>query len=329
VAEEGNYSGQKTRQSGKHFALSTLAAVRSFLSEPPIDEDWQKVHLKPIDCAERILKDDTKPAFFERLSDRATAAWNTLVEAGDIAADLAEEWLQWLKDNERGDAWDLGCLGEKRDDLEDRLRERQKVDTSDPFVHGDFRTVAATIENDSVELIFTDPPYDSDSVPLYGDLAEMAAKKLVDGGSLICYCGHRLIPKILPLMTEHLSFYWIVACVHTGQCARMPMTGQVVKWKPMLWFTKGANRFDSSVFVDDLIESAPEKDTHAWQQGIIEASYYIEKLTTKAGLVFDPFCGGGTTALAAHQLGRQFITCDIDEAAIAAAKERFDNAVNG
>jgi predicted XRE-type DNA-binding protein len=193
------------------------------------------------------------------------------------------------------------------------------------IICGDFRGVAHSIPDNSIELIFTDPPYFTDIVPLYKDLAEVASRVLVNGGSLITYCGHALISKILDGIRDvsGIRFYWACACIHTGRSARMPRSGIVVKWKPMLWFIKGAERFDTSVFVDDGVVSEPEKDTHKWQQGAIEASYYIEKLTGTNGTVFDPFCGGGTTALCAKRLGRTFITCDIDEDAVASASQRI------
>ena len=41
-------------------------------------------------------------------------------------------------------------------------------------------------------------------------------------------------------------------------------------------------------------------------------------------LVLDPFCGSGTTLLAAKRLGRRFIGCDVSADAVALAKERLD-----
>jgi len=39
----------------------------------------------------------------------------------------------------------------------------------------------------------------------------------------------------------------------------------------------------------------------------------IIKLTTRPGdVVFDPFCGAGTTAIAATKLGRKFVVTDVD-----------------
>jgi site-specific DNA-methyltransferase (adenine-specific) len=75
--------------------------------------------------------------------------------------------------------------------------------------------------------------------------------------------------------------------------------------------------------VEDLVVSHKEKSSHPWQQSVVEASYYIEKLTPAGGLVVDPFCGGGTTALAAKQAGRKWITCELDPEYAAIATQRI------
>ena len=51
-------------------------------------------------------------------------------------------------------------------------------------------------------------------------------------------------------------------------------------------------------------------------------------MTTDPGdLVFDPTCGGGTTAYVAEQWGRRWITCDTSRVAITLAKQRLSTAV--
>lgn len=50
-------------------------------------------------------------------------------------------------------------------------------------------------------------------------------------------------------------------------------------------------------------------------------------LTTDAGdVVFDPFCGGGSAAVAAKQMGRQYIGCDIDSEYVGVANEKYQEA---
>jgi DNA modification methylase len=201
-----------------------------------------------------------------------------------------------------------------------RAAEAEKLDLAG-FHHGDFREVAKIIPDGSVDLIFADPPYDRGSLPLYGELASIGAAKLVEGGSLICYFGQYQLAEVVNLLTPHLRLWWALAVQHTGTSARMREYGVIVRWKPLLWFVKGT-RGDKNTFVEDLVESRQEKGEHPWQQSIREAAYYVGKLVPKGGLVFDPFCGGGTTVAACRDLGIRFVTCDTDGESLAIAKNR-------
>ena len=68
-----------------------------------------------------------------------------------------------------------------------------------------------------------------------------------------------------------------------------------------MWFVKETRR-DPQTFVNDLMDSKQEKDFDPWQQSVIEAEYYIDKLTLRKEVVFDPFAGSGTTLVAAKKL---------------------------
>jgi 16S rRNA G966 N2-methylase RsmD len=188
---------------------------------------------------------------------------------------------------------------------------------------GDFRELSLVIPDASVELIFTDPPYDRESIPLYGTAAKEAARILKPGGSMITYCGHFAIDEVIPLMKEHLKYYCIGADVHTGQLARLNEYGIIVGSKPLLWFVK-EYRGDRQTFVNNTVISRPEKDTHDWQQPVVTAEHFIKHLTSEGGTVVDFFVGGGTTLVAAKRLGRRAIGFEIDPETAAKAKERLE-----
>jgi ParB-like chromosome segregation protein Spo0J len=191
---------------------------------------------------------------------------------------------------------------------------------------GDFREKMASIPDASVSLIFCDPPYDEESIPLYGDLAVQAARVLKVGGSLIVYAGHYAIPEIVSLMAMHLRYWWILALRHAGNSARLPGKWVLVEWKPLLWYVK-ENRWNEE-YIADLVESElPDKEMHDWQQAEKEATYLIEKLTLPGELVLDPMCGSGTTLTAARRLGRQAIGIELDPVRANVAKKAVHDAV--
>lgn len=212
----------------------------------------------------------------------------------------------------------------KLEQAKSRSEIAKTVIVSEQIVVGDFREHADKIKNGTLDLIFTDPPYDRASIGLYGDLAEFAERKLLPGGSLLAYCGHYLLPELLPMMSRHLRFWWVIACLHGGPFARMREYGIIVQWKPILWFVKGT-RGDKETWIPDRTEraSGKEKDSHPWQQAQCEAEQFIELLCPKDGIVCDPFLGGGTTGAAAEKLKRKWIGFEIDKDQAAVASKRI------
>jgi hypothetical protein len=72
-------------------------------------------------------------------------------------------------------------------------------------------------------------------------------------------------------------------------------------------------------YVADLVQSeCPERSAnavpvlHDWQQSLVEAEYYIGRLTAPGELVLDPTCGSGTTCFAALKNGRKTLGIEKD-----------------
>jgi 16S rRNA G966 N2-methylase RsmD len=207
-----------------------------------------------------------------------------------------------------------------------KARAGKKV-KSDLIVDGDFNHVLPTLPDESVDLIFTDPPYDKESLPLYSQLAEHAERILTPGGSLFAYVGHYAVIQVATEMSAHLNYLWLCGVKHSGNAARLPGFALFVHWKPLLWFVKGARR-DKEMVADFVTSEFEGKDDHDWQQASKEAAYYIERLTIEGEMVLDPLCGSGTTCLAALQLGRRCLGIEIDPDRAAVAKTRIHQLIS-
>jgi hypothetical protein len=189
---------------------------------------------------------------------------------------------------------------------------------------GDFYQLSSQLGTDSADLIFTDPPYDDESIPLFERMGEVAARVLKPGGSLITYCGHRQIFAAGEMLSKYLRFWQPLCCLHaTPPFARLTEYGVIARFKPMLWFVKGT-RSDKQTFVENVVSSAREKDFHPWQQGEGDAEYFIGLLSPVGGLVVDFFAGGGTTIVAARRLGRIGLGFEIDLKHFTSAMKRID-----
>jgi transposase-like protein len=175
---------------------------------------------------------------------------------------------------------------------------------------GDFREVLADLGTESVDLIFTDPPYSEDSIPLYRDLGEFASRVLRPGGSLLCYSGQHNLIQVGDEIGAHLRYWWTLALRHSHGGQRLPGKWVIIEWKPILWFVKDY-RASNDYIADSVAGTLPDKDAHEWAQGEGEARYLIRQLTDPGALVVDPFSGSGTTGRAALGEGRRFIGAEI------------------
>ncbi len=175
---------------------------------------------------------------------------------------------------------------------------------------GDFRSVLADLEDGSVDLILTDPPYGNDAVDLYRDLGALAARVLRPGGSLVTYVGQATLMECSNALGENLRYWWTLALLHDSGLQQLPGKWVQVRWKPLLWFVRN-DRGGSRRYVDDVVHgSKPRKDLHEWAQGLDEVKPIIEQLTEPGALIVDPFAGSATFGHAANALGRHFIGAD-------------------
>jgi len=201
----------------------------------------------------------------------------------------------------------------------------------DTILLGDCRPLSADIPDDSVDMIFTDPPYLEDCIGLYGDLADIAARVLKPGALVLAYCGAMFLDDVFALFRERsprLKWFWEFRVHHNGGFARMFKTHTIQAGKPILaWFKPNAEGKASphnwKWIVDECRGGSKSKKHHKWGQSAEEAAYFIEAYTLPGDFVLDPFMGGGTTIEAARNLGREATGYEIDAKYFGVAQDRL------
>lgn len=178
------------------------------------------------------------------------------------------------------------------------------------------------IPEGSIDMIFTDPPYLREFLPVYGDLAREAKRVLKTGSYLFCYGAAEHLPDHLHRMTAHLDYYWTIALLHVGGHPRMWNKKLMSGYKPVMVFTNG--KPETKKWMDTVAHSEMmDKRYHKWGQGIGFPIKVISMLCPENGVVLDPFLGGGTTGVAAIRCERNFIGIEIDPHYFAIAEKRI------
>lgn len=185
------------------------------------------------------------------------------------------------------------------------------------------------LADNSVDMIFTDPPYLRQYLPCYGHLAREAMRVLKPGGFVLAECGGAYLNQVLRHFDDAgLTFWWLYQLEMTGAKTGVvwPYGNQSVhistRVKHFAAYSKGrsmARTCTTGKFTSD----GGDKRYHIWGQDVVSARYYIDCFSAPGDTVLDPFIGGGTTAVACELIGRNCIGFDIDPAAIEITRNRL------
>lgn len=191
----------------------------------------------------------------------------------------------------------------------------------------DIRNGLAMIVDNSVDYIITDPPYPKEYIPLYADLSRLAARVLKPGGSMIVMVGQSYLPEVIEQLGQDMQYHWCLSYLTPGgQSPQLWNKRTNTFWKPLLWYVKGTYAGD---YIGDVVKSPVnenDKRFHEWGQSLGGMLDIIERFTNPGDIVLDPFLGGGTTGVAAVQMGRKFIGVDIEQKNVDIAEQRIKEA---
>lgn len=263
--------------------------------------------------AEKILLDQVPDALTElpKLAARPEQLDAVVQKLAAGEAKKVKEALRLVKTENR----------ERR--LLEREEEAKRLDLPDcRLLLGDLLEAGKDVPDGSVHAVITDPPYGKDYLDLYDRLGLLAARVLVDGGVCLVMTGQAHLADVILRLSKHLTYVWTLAYYTPG--ASTQVFGRRVKsnWKPVLYFSKGSPSWEH---VNDVIVSnGRDKRFHEWGQSESGMAQIIERFTVPGQVVLDPFCGAGTTGVAALRLGRRFIGIDTDARALLRARLRLE-----
>ena len=297
------------KERAKLRQLSTLKDVKNTLPIRPIEQDGEKGDTRDI------------------VSKKVGISRGTYERAKTIIKYGSEETKKKLRDGKKSNIYKESekiRRDQKREELISKMNNSIGHINSEinnvKLICNDFSKIGSeTIHDNSIDLIFTDPPYSQEFLYLYEDLARLAVRVLKPGGSLVTYVGNISLPEIIKIFDNQqpgLKFWWQFVVKQNGGHQRIHARGVFARYKSLLWYIKGEkpNELLISNNIGDFIESSPpSKILHDWEQSSIEPEYVIKKLTLENhSVVMDPMMGLGTTGVASIMLNRKFIGIEIN-----------------
>jgi site-specific DNA-methyltransferase (adenine-specific) len=207
--------------------------------------------------------------------------------------------------------------------LEERAEIAQKGSEVEPAERwrvwqADIRTWQAPQQYD---FIITDPPYPKEYLPLWETLAIRAQEWLKPGGLLVAMSGQSYLNQIYEMMSRHLTYYWTAAYLTPGQPTPLRQINVNTTWKPLLIYIN--DKYSGRIFGDVYKSDGNDKDFHKWGQSISGMESIVKGFCLPGQSILDPFCGAGTTGMAAINHGCFFDGIDSEQENVNISKARL------
>jgi DNA modification methylase len=200
-----------------------------------------------------------------------------------------------------------------------------------------------SFEDDSIDLLFTDPPY-STNIPNICEFTEkwltVAIQKTKETGRMLVFSGSypEEIQAFLNVLLKQKKFIVDNPLIWTykNTLAKTPKTHYNLNYQ-MIWHLYGDKSAPLDTSITEEMFSVQEDNApdgrqgnrlHTWQKSDKLSKRLIRHTSKLEDLVVDPFTCTGTFIIAANTLGRVGQGCDIDQTNLDIAIKRGCKLMN-
>lgn len=200
--------------------------------------------------------------------------------------------------------------------------------------------------SDSVDLVITDPPYESlEKHRAIGTTTRLKHSKASSNDWFAIFPNARfpeLFAEIFRVLRKNRHFY-LFCDPETAFVAKPLAEAAGFKfWKPLVWdkkrigmgyhyrsryefilfFEKGKRKL-ADLGIPDIIECPRIYNGYPTEKPVDVSHLLVRQSTDRGELVADPFMGAGSVGVAALRLGRHFAGSDVCGEAVSIACQRF------
>ena len=226
------------------------------------------------------------------------------------------------------------------------------------ILHGDSKDIIKRIPDNSIDFIFTDPPYNlgqhsTGNIPLPGrsamnndvadwdmidfnpeEWADEFVRILKPTGNLFIFTSYNQLGRWYKCLDHKFDTSNFMIWHKTNPAPKIFKAGFLNSCEMIFtcWNKKHTWNFISQSEMHNFIESPicmrPERlsnPKHPAQKPVSILKKIIKIATNENDIIFDPFMGVGSTGVAALNLNRRFIGVEIDKNYFNAAKQRINS----
>ena len=161
-------------------------------------------------------------------------------------------------------------------------------------------------------------------------LASSQPLKYHENISVFCQNSHLYYPQMIPRVNQRVAQG--IKNHHNVKITKQNRIFSGVKGQSgNIPFTKydPNEKFPSSILeIPAVVSTSYEKEDHPFQKPIKLYELLIKTYTDPHMVIFDPFCGSGTSIITSINTQRRFIACELDNSFITLIKNRIHTVYN-
>lgn len=312
-----SYVREMRKIEGKEKQLLTLNKGK----ESPVLSNIDKTeHNTRNEFAEKLGWSTGKTGMFDVVTKKAPEELKVKLRTGEV--NIHQAYKEIKKDEKEQ------SKTQKAIEIIDKVYE-----SNTNIFHGNCIEFIKTIEDKSIDCLITDPPYGvdiqfgaydnqlsrkiendgniDDALLLLDEMLLEVKSKLKDNAHIYIFCNWKIYPQFNAIISKHFQIknliIWDKLFMGMGD-----LKGNYSSSYEMIVFAGGNREFLSRP--KNIIQCRfNDERFHNTQKPVDLIKQLIENSTNVNETIFDPFLGSGSTVIAANQLKRNFIGCEIDE----------------
>lgn len=223
------------------------------------------------------------------------------------------------------------------------------------LLHGDYKQKIVEIEDESVDLILTDIPFNISKANNFKTMKDRKGRNGIDfgswdnnfceqtmvclipklkrGGSLVTFHSFEQHSKLIDIFSKHLILKDRFVWEKTNPMPRNRDRRYISNIEMCSWFVKEGEKwtfnrqnpnYDGCVLRYPSESGGGFKRYHPCQKNVKMLEELVRRHSNENDIVLDCFMGSGSTGIACLNTNRNFIGIEIDDTYFAVAKQRIE-----